>query len=82
MDNTGRDDPSQVAPLLDQIGGGIVRVTADGAYDGGPAYQMIAAHSDGVDMVIPPHSTAAPSGEVDLSTQRNRDLAMISERGN
>jgi hypothetical protein len=28
------DDPSQVAPLLDQIDGQITRVTADGAYDG------------------------------------------------
>ena len=30
------DDPSQVAPLLDRIDGRIVRVTADGAYDGDP----------------------------------------------
>jgi IS5 family transposase len=42
------DDPSQVAPLLDQIDGRIVRVTADGAYDGAPTYQTIAAHGDGV----------------------------------
>jgi hypothetical protein len=35
------DDPSQMAPLLDQIGGGIAKVTADGAYDGTPAYAMI-----------------------------------------
>jgi len=28
------DDPSQGAPLLDQIGGRITRVTADAAYDG------------------------------------------------
>jgi hypothetical protein len=28
------DDPSQVAPLLDQIDGKIAQVTADGAYDG------------------------------------------------
>jgi Transposase DDE domain len=28
------NDPSQVAPLLDQIDGQITRVTADGAYDG------------------------------------------------
>jgi Transposase DDE domain len=28
------DDPSQVAPLLDQIDGRIDEVTADGAYDG------------------------------------------------
>src|SRR5450631_3565889 len=36
------DDPSQAAPLLDQIGGPIVRVTADAAYDGAPTYQTIA----------------------------------------
>src|ERR1700712_158564 len=30
------DDPSQVAPLLDQIDDPIGRVTADGAYDGAP----------------------------------------------
>ena len=30
------DDPSQVAPLLDQIDGQITRVTADGACDGAP----------------------------------------------
>jgi hypothetical protein len=38
------DDPSRVAPLLDQIDGQITRVTADGAYDGTPTYQAIAAH--------------------------------------
>jgi Transposase DDE domain len=42
------DDPSQVAPLLDQIDGLVDRVTADGAYDGAPTYETIAAH--GVDM--------------------------------
>jgi IS5 family transposase len=30
------DDPSQVAPLLDQIEDRIARVMADGAYDGAP----------------------------------------------
>ena len=30
------DDPSQVAPLLDQIDGGNGQVTADSAYDGAP----------------------------------------------
>ena len=33
------DDPSQVGPLLDQIG----QVTADGAYDDDPTYQTITA---------------------------------------
>ena len=36
-------------------------MTADGAYDGVPTYQTIAAHSDGVDVVIPPRSTAVPT---------------------
>ena len=30
------DDPSQVAPLLDQIGGRIARATANGAYEARP----------------------------------------------
>src|SRR5271167_4238108 len=51
------DDPSQVAPLLD-----IARVTADGAYDGAPTYQTIATYGDGIEVVIPPRSTAVPSG--------------------
>jgi len=41
------DDPSQVAPLLDQIDGPIIWVTADGAYNGAPTYQTIATHGDG-----------------------------------
>ena len=38
------DDPSQVAPLLDQIDGRIGRVTADGACDGTATYETIATH--------------------------------------
>jgi hypothetical protein len=75
------DDPSQVAPLLDQIDGRIVRVTADGAYDGAPTYETIAAHSDGIEVVIPPRSTAIPSGELGPPTQRDRHLKMIMEQG-
>src|SRR5208337_5234128 len=43
---TGNDvgDPSQVAPLLDQIDAGIASVMADGAYDGAPTYDTVAAH--------------------------------------
>jgi len=57
------DGPSQVGPLLDQIDGPIARMMADGAYDGVPTYQTIAAHGDGIDVVIPPRSTAVASGE-------------------
>jgi IS5 family transposase len=46
------DDPSQVGPLLDQIDEPIAQVTADGAYDGAPTYQTIAAHDDSIEVVI------------------------------
>jgi hypothetical protein len=46
------DDPSQVGPLLEQIDDPIGRVTADGVYDGDPIYQTIAAHGDGIEVVI------------------------------
>ena len=46
------DDPSQVGPLLDQIDDPIGRITADGAYDGAPTYQTIAAHGAGIQVVI------------------------------
>ncbi len=74
-------DPSQVAPLLDQIADPIGRVTADGAYDGAPTYQTIAAYGDGIEVVIPPRSTAVPSGDPGMPTQRDRHLAMIAEQG-
>ncbi|WP_455289646.1 IS5 family transposase [Cupriavidus necator] len=75
------DDPSQVAPLLDQIDTQIGRVTADGAYDGAPTYQTIAQYGDGVDVVIPPRSTAVPSCELGPLTQRDHHLKTITERG-
>ena len=70
-----------MAPLLDQIDGRIVRVTADGAYDGAPTCQTIAAHGDGIDVVIPPRSTAVSSADPGPPTQRDRHLAMITEWG-
>src|SRR3954469_16548953 len=75
------DDPSQVAPLLDQIDGLVGRVTADGAYDGAPTYATIAAHGDNIEVVIPPRSTAVLSGEQGPLAQRDRHLEMITERG-
>jgi Transposase DDE domain len=75
------DDPSQVAPLLDQIDGLINRVTADGAYDGAPTYGTIAAHRDDIVVVIPPRSAAVLSGGQGPFAQRDRHLEMITERG-
>jgi len=75
------DDPSQVAPLLDQIDGWIIRLTADGAYDGAPTYQTIVARDDGIAVVIPLRSTAVPSGELAPPTQRGRHLKIIADQG-
>jgi transposase len=75
------DDPSQVAPLLDQIDGLVGRVTADGAYDGAPSYATIAVHGDDIEVVIPPRSTAVFNGEQGSFAQRDRHLEMITERG-
>lgn len=67
--------------LLNQIDGSMAQVTADGAYDGVPTYQTIAAHGDGIAVVIPPRATAVPSSELNPPTQRDRHLAMIAEQG-
>ena len=75
------DDPSQVAPLLNQIECRIARVAADGAYDGAPTYDTIAAHGDDIEIVIPPRSTAVLSGEQGPLEQRDRHLEMITEKG-
>ena len=75
------DDPSQVGPLLDRIDDPIGRVTADGAYDGVPTYQTIAAYGDGIVVVIPPRSTAVASREPGPLSQRDRHLEMITEQG-
>jgi Transposase DDE domain len=75
------DDPSQVAPLLNQIECRIARVTADGAYDGAPTYDSIAAHGDDIEIAIPPRSTAVLTGEQGPLEQRDRHLDMITENG-
>ena len=75
------DDPSQVAPLLGQIDGEIAKVIADGAYDGAPTYQTIAQHGDGIEIVIPPRSTAVRSCEHRSPTQRDSHLEVIEAQG-
>jgi hypothetical protein len=56
-------DATEVAPLLDQIEGKLGSLIADGAYDGGPIYEAVAAHQPDPPavVVIPPRSTAVPS---------------------
>jgi hypothetical protein len=75
------DDPSQVAPLLDQIERPIDRASADGAYDGTPTYRTLTEHSAGVTVVIPPRATAVRSCEMGPPSQRDRHLETIAAQG-
>ena len=50
-------------------------------YDGAPTYQAIAAHGEDITVVIPPRSTAVPSGVPGLLAQRDRHLEMITQQG-
>ena len=75
------DDPSQVAPLLDQIDSEIAKVIADFAYDGAPTYATITAHGGDIVIVTPPRSTAVASGDQGPPTQSDCHLKMITEQG-
>jgi hypothetical protein len=67
------DDPSQVGPLLEQIPGEIEQVTADGAYDGEPTYDVIAARSTDIAVVIPPRASSVIPSDLDMDASR-RDV--------
>jgi hypothetical protein len=81
---TGNDvgDPSQVAPLLDQIEATIASVTADGAYDGMPTYDVVVQRSEDIHVIIPPHVTAVLSAEAEQNpSQRDQHILAIAVRG-
>ena len=81
---TGNDvgDPSQVAPLLDQIDATIASVTADGAYDGMPTYAVVGVRSEDIRVIIPPHLTAVLSDEAGHNpSQRDEHILLIAVRG-
>jgi Transposase DDE domain len=75
------DDSSQMGPLLSQIDGEIDQFTADGAYDGKPAYQVILQRSATAIVVIPPRSTAVESGDAGPPGQRDKHIAAIAKDG-
>ena len=81
---TGNDigDPSQVAPLLDQIEATIASVTADGAYDGMPTYAVVASHGKDINVIIPPHVTAVLREDVGQNpSQRDKHILSIATHG-
>jgi hypothetical protein len=84
LTDNAADDAGQVPALLGQIEGKIASVTADGAYDGEPAYQAVARHqSDPVpDIVIPPRASAVPSAQsAQAPSQRDHHIRIITEKG-
>jgi hypothetical protein len=75
-------DPSQVAPRLDQIEATIASVTADGAYDGMPTYDVVAGHGEDVRVIIPPHVTAVLSAKAEHNpSQRDQHILSIAAHG-
>ena len=77
-------DAGQVPVLLEQVGGEIASVMADGAYDGEPVYRAIAARQPQAppSIVIPPRSSGVLSQQADTApSQRDRHLCFIQEQG-
>jgi hypothetical protein len=76
------DDGSQVGPLLEQVDGPVASSTADGAFDRDDVYAEVAARHPDAAVVVPPRSSAVPSGTAETApTRRDRHLRAIAERG-
>src|SRR4051794_8883838 len=76
------DDGSQVGPLLDRIDGSVGSFTGDGAYDREDVYAAVAARHPDADVIVPPRSSAVPSGTAETApTRRDAHLRCIAERG-
>jgi hypothetical protein len=76
------DDGSRVGPLLDRVGGPVASFTGDGAYDRDDVYAAVGARHPDADVIVPPRSSAVPSGTAETApTRRDRHLRVIAERG-
>ena len=82
LTTTEEGDASQVGPLLDQVGGPVASVTADGAFDRDDVYAEVAARHPEAAVIVPPRSGAVPSDAAETApTQRDRHLGAIAEHG-
>lgn len=81
MTDQDAGDASQVEPLLEQIDTPIGQFTADGAYDGEPAYDAVTSHSADAAVVIPPRANAVERPDADPGNQRNQHIAAINTGG-
>src|ERR687894_1918868 len=76
------DDGSRVDTLLDRVEGPVASFTGDGAYDRDDVYAGGAARHPDANVVVPPRSSAVPSGTAETApTQRDVHLRCIAERG-
>lgn len=76
------DDASQVGPLLDQVPAPVASFVGDGAYDREDVYRAVEERHPGAAVVVPPRSTAVPSGTASTApTQRDRHVQLIAENG-
>lgn len=74
-----RGDSSQVKPLLAMVEEEIASVTADGAYDGAPTYEAVAAIADDIEAIIPPRVSAVlNSAAENIHSQRERHMVSNS----
>jgi hypothetical protein len=72
-------DVSTLPDLLEQIGGKVSSLTADGAYDGEIVYRAVAERHPGAAVIVPPRATAVANEEA--TSQRDRHIAMIEQHG-
>jgi transposase len=71
-------DVSAVPLLLDQIESEIGSVTADGAYDGEPVYDVVTKRYPNAAIIIPPRATAVTG---DTPKQRDQHIETIAQHG-
>ncbi len=76
------DDGSQVGSLLDQVSDPVASFTADGAYDQNGVYGEVAGRHPDAAVVVPPRSSAVPSGKAETApTRRDQHLQLTAKRG-
>ena len=85
LTNDDTSDPEMVTPLLENAGGRVRRVFADGAYDGQPTYEAISDASpprSKPKVVTNPRKSSIPDkGEKLGGSQRELQCARIAEVG-
>lgn len=85
LTNDDTSDPEMVTPLLDNAGGQIRRVFADGAYDGQPTYEAIrdaCPPKSKPKIIINPRNTSIPEkGAAHGGSEREIHAAKIADVG-